>query len=43
MIQQLRLLDAKKIYSFELSDENKKELKLVSKVYLNDCLDKEYE
>ena len=35
--------DAKKIYSFELSDENKQELKVVSKIYLNDCLDKEYE
>lgn len=35
--------DAKKIYSFDLSDENKAQLKLVSKLYLNKCLDKEYE
>ena len=42
-IRYIILSDAKKIYSFELSDENKQELKLVSKIYLNDCLDKEYE
>ena len=35
--------DAKKIYSFDLSDENKAQLKLVSKLYLNKCLDKEFE
>ena len=35
--------DAKKIYSFDLSDENKTQLKMVAKLYLNKCLDKEYE
>lgn len=42
-IRYIILSDAKKIYSFELSDENKKELQLISKIYLNECLDKEYE
>ena len=32
----------KKLFSFNLSDENKKELEIVSKLYLNDKLDKEY-
>lgn len=35
--------DAKKIYSFDLSKENKVQLKLVSKLYLNKCIEKEYE
>ena len=34
--------DPKKIFSFELSEENKKELQIISKIYLNQCLDKEY-
>lgn len=32
----------KKLFSFNLSDENIKELEIVSKLYLNDKLDKEY-
>ncbi len=35
--------DAKKIYSFDLSDENKAQLKMVAKLYLNKCLDKEFD
>ena len=35
--------DAKKIYSFDLSDENKTQLKMVAKLYLNKCLDKEFD
>lgn len=35
--------EPKKIFSFELSDENKLQLKLLSKVYLNKCLEREYE
>lgn len=42
-IRYIIMSDPKKIYSFDLSDENKQELKLVSKIYLNECLDKEYE
>ena len=42
-IKYIVLADPKKIYSFDLSEENKKELKLISKIYLNECLDKEYE
>ena len=34
--------EPKKIFSFEMSDENKKQLNLISKVYLNNCLEKEY-
>lgn len=41
-IRYIILSDPKKIYSFELSEENKKELQLVSKIYLNECLEKEY-
>lgn len=32
----------KKLFSFNISDESKKELELISKIYLNDKLDKEY-
>ena len=35
--------DAKKIFSFDISEENKNELKLLTKMYLNKCLEKEYE
>lgn len=35
--------EPKKIFSFELSEENKLQLKLLTKVYLNKCLEKEYE
>lgn len=35
--------EPKKIFSFELSDENRTQLKLLSKVYLNKCLEREYE
>lgn len=41
-IRYIILSDPKKIYSFELSEENKKELQLVSKIFLNECLEKEY-
>lgn len=35
--------DAKKIYSFDINDESKLQLKIVSKLYLNKCLGKEFE
>lgn len=35
--------EPKRIFSFELSDENRNQLKLLSKVYLNKCLEREYE
>lgn len=41
-LQYIVLVDAKKIFSFNISDENLKELELVSKLYLNDKLEKEY-
>ena len=41
-IRYIIMADAKKIYSFEIADEYKKELQLLSKIYLNECLEKEY-
>lgn len=35
--------EPKKLFSFELSEENKMQLRLLSKVYLNKCLEREYE
>lgn len=34
--------DIKKLYSFDIPEEDKKELRLISKVYLNEKLEKEY-
>lgn len=41
-IQYIVLADSKKIFSFNISEENLQELKLISKLYLNDKLEKEY-
>lgn len=41
-IQYIVLADPKKIFSFQISEENLKELNLVSKLYLNEKLEKEY-
>ena len=35
-------VDGKKIFSFELSDKAKKEFEIVSRLYLNEKLEKEY-
>ena len=35
--------DPKKIFSFNMSEENKAQLKLLTKVYLNNCLEREYD
>lgn len=34
--------EPKKIFSFDMSGENQNQLKLISKIYLNNCLEKEY-
>lgn len=34
--------EPKKIFSFEMSDESKAQLKLLTKLYLNKCIEKEY-
>ena len=34
--------DAKKIFSFDISEESKSQLKLITKLYLDKCLEKEY-
>lgn len=36
------LAPAKKIYSFNISDENKKQLEIIAKIYTNEKLEKEY-
>ena len=41
-IKYIILSPAKKLYSFTLSEEGIKELELVSKIYLNEKLEKEY-
>lgn len=41
-IKYIAMAPPKKLFSFNLSEEAKKELELVSKLYLNDKLDKEY-
>ncbi len=41
-IKYITMSPPKKLFSFNLSEESRKELELVSKIYLNDKLDKEY-
>lgn len=41
-IQYIVLADPKKIFSFQISDENLQELNLISKLYLGEKLEKEY-
>ena len=41
-IEYIVLAPAKKIYSFQISDENKKQLSMISKLYTNIKLEKEY-
>lgn len=41
-IKYIVMAPPKKLFSFNLSEEARKELELVSKIYLNDKLDKEY-
>ncbi len=35
--------DPKKLYSFKVSDESKAEINLISKLYFNRCMEREYE
>ena len=35
--------DPKKIFSFDISDESRQELKVLTKIYLNNCLDYEFD
>ena len=41
-IRYIILADAKKIYSFQISKESIEELKIISKVYLTEKLEREY-
>jgi DNA repair protein RecO (recombination protein O) len=36
------LADAKKIYSFTVPERTQKELEIISKLYLTECLEKDY-
>ena len=42
-IKYIILADPKRIYSFEIPEESIKELKIISKIYLEDKLEKKYE
>lgn len=42
-IRYIILADSKKIYSFEIPNESIKELEIISKIYLEDKLEKKYE
>ncbi len=35
--------EPKKIFSFDISEENKKQLRLLTKIYLDKCIEKEYD
>ena len=41
-IRYIVMAPPKKLFSFNLSEENIKELEIISKIYLNDKLDKDY-
>ena len=41
-IQYITMAPAKKLYSFDISDENKKQLSMISKIYTDIKLEKEY-
>ena len=41
-LQYIVLAPAKKLFSFQISEESKKELALIAKIYLNEKLEKEY-
>jgi len=41
-IRYIILADAKKIYSFNIPEDSRKELKIISKIYLTEKLEKEY-
>lgn len=41
-LRYIEVAPAKKIFSFNISDENKKQLEIIAKIYTNDKLDKEY-
>ena len=41
-IEYITLGDIKKLYSFNIPEDDKKELELIAKIYLNEKLEKEY-
>lgn len=41
-LKYISVAPAKKLYSFNISEENKKQLEIISKIYTNDKLEKEY-
>lgn len=41
-LRYITIAPAKKLYSFNISDENKKQLEIIAKIYTNEKLEKEY-
>lgn len=41
-LKYIEIAPAKKLYSFNMSDENKKQLEIIAKIYTNDKLEREY-
>lgn len=41
-LRYIAMAPAKKLYSFNISDENKKQLEIIAKIYTNEKLEKEY-
>lgn len=41
-LRYIAMTPAKKLYSFNISDENKKQLEIIAKIYTNEKLEKEY-
>lgn len=41
-LKYITMAPAKKLYSFELKNDSLKELEIISKIYLNEKLEKEY-
>lgn len=41
-LKYIAMTPAKKLYSFNISDENKKQLEIIAKIYTNEKLEKEY-
>ena len=41
-LKYIAMAPAKKLYSFNISDENKKQLEIIAKIYTNEKLEKEY-
>ena len=41
-LKYINIAPAQKLFSFNISDENKKQLEIIAKIYTNEKLEKEY-